>query len=93
MFVLNLHLKYIKLYMFYILLSFIFTFGICYMYNTEILYKISVELLKYEKGFIYTGITDAFFIYLKLSLLLTLILINPIITYFFLFFFNKSIFI
>lgn len=75
----------------YFLFSFIATFCVCFYYKVELFYLISNFFLHYEDGFIYTSIFDPLIIYIKLSLLFSLIFIYPIFGYLIVFYFLKSL--
>ena len=74
----------------YLILSFIFTVLICFIYRVELFFLISNFFLKYEDGFIYTSLLDPLFIYIKVSILSSLFWVFPIFIYFLGFFFFRA---
>jgi sec-independent protein translocase protein TatC len=76
-----LHLKEIKFRVFYIILSYLLTFIINYLYHEELLIILNKPLIKSKiiDHFIYTNITEAFFSYLKLVTFISILFIIPII--------------
>lgn len=88
----NLWINFIELKyrLFYFLYSFLLTLLVCFTYRIEIFFLISNFFLEYENGFIYTSLLDPLIIYIKLSLLVTTILVFPVFIYLFGFFFFRS---
>ena len=76
------HLKDLKIKVFYLIISFIITLLICIYYRIHILFLISRTFLLLKKKFIFTKISTAFWIYLKLSTITSLIFILPLFFYF-----------
>ena len=84
------HLNELKVRTFYFVFSFLFTFICSYIYRVEIFYSISKLFLQHERGFIYTGILDPFFVYLQLAFFVSLVFIYPYFVYIYGFYFFKS---
>ena len=74
----------------YYLISFFFTFFTCFYFKVELFFLISSMFLFYETGFIYTSLLEPFIIYIKLSLLFSLLFSFPYYIYSILYFFYKS---
>ena len=75
---------------FYISITLLFTFLVCFYYKIELFFLISNFFLKFEDGFIYTSLLDPILIYLKLAFLFSWIFSIPIVIYIYGFFFIKS---
>ena len=71
----------------YFVFSFIGTFSTCFYFKVELFYLISNFFLRYENGFIYTGLLDPLLIYIKLTFFSSLIFGVPLIIYFYGFYF------
>ena len=86
------HLTDLRIKTFYLILSYIVTFVICFGYRVNILLGISKFFVILNKKFIFTKISTGFWVYLKLSMITALILIIPIFIYFLILFLLKGIF-
>ncbi len=86
----SINLNELKFRIFYSIITFFFTFLICFYYKVELFFIVSSPFLNYKYGFIYTGLMEPFIIYLKISLLFSIIFTLPIYFYNFSFFFFKS---
>ena len=75
------HFKEFKLRMSYLVFSFLTTFFICYYYSFEILYLFVKPLLNYNKNFIFTDLTEAFYTTIQLNLIVSIYMLIPFITY------------
>ena len=84
------HFNELKVRTFYFLISFISTFFISYLYRIEIFYSISKLFLQHERGFIYTGVLDPFFVYIQLSLFISFVFTFIFSIYIYGFYFFKS---
>ena len=76
----------------YFFISFIFTFIFCYYYYVDIIYLYVKPFLKYHKVFIFTELTEAFYVTLKISTITTLCLLFPMAWYMIWCFFIPSCF-
>ena len=81
------NLEELKLKFFYFLFSLLITFLVSFNYKEELLFLVSLPFLNFNKFFIYTGLLDPIFIYLKLSISFSFFLTFPIFVYFISFFF------
>ena len=75
------HVKELKLRACYLGLSFLLTFFICYYYSFEILYLFVKPFLNYEKNFIFTDLTEAFYTTIQLNLVVSMYILVPFIIY------------
>ena len=75
------HFKEFKLRISYLVFSFLTTFLICYYYSFEILYLFVKPLLNYNKNFIFTDLTEAFYTTIQLNLIVSIYMLIPFITY------------
>lgn len=82
----------LKYRLFYYLISYFFTFFVCFYFKVELFFLISSIFLNYETGFIYTNLIEPFIIYLKLSFFFSLLFTFPYYIYCILYFFYKSFF-
>ncbi len=87
------HGKELKLRGYYLGFSFLITFFICYYYSFEILYLFVKPFLSYEKNFIFTDLTEAFYTTIKLSFIISFYILIPFIIYQFWCFFIPSSFL
>lgn len=87
------HLFEIKLRCFYLILSAIITFLICYNYQLEIVYIIGRPFIQLNQTFIFLELTEAFYTLIKISTLLTGVVIIPLIMYHFWCFFVPSLYL
>lgn len=88
----NININYIELKfrIFYSIYSFLTIFIICFSYRVEIFYLISSFFLLFKEGFIYTGLLDPIIVYLKLSILSSILISFPFFIYLIGMFFFKS---
>lgn len=86
------HFKELNYRIIYYIISFLFTFCICFFFRVELFFLIAHIFLNYEHGFIYTNLFDPLIIYLKLSLFFAFIFTLPFFLYLFVFFFLRSLF-
>lgn len=77
---------------FYAFVSFIYCFTISILYKIELFYSISKLFLKLQNYFIYTSILDPIIIYIKLSILSSIIFSFPLFIYLFVYFSFRSIY-
>ncbi len=77
---------------FYLILSFFFTFITCYYYCVELTYIFVNPFLKYHRPFIFTELTEALYITLKICTITSICLLFPIICYIIWCFFIPSCF-
>lgn len=75
------HVKEFKLRTCYLGFSFLITFFICYYYSFEILYLFVKPFLNYEKNFIFTDLTEAFYTTIQLNLIVSISILIPFIIY------------
>lgn len=75
------HLLEIKWRLFYITFSAICIFLICYNSPVEIVYIIGKPFLKFQQTFIFLDLTEAFYTFLKISFILTVLLSFPFTFY------------
>jgi sec-independent protein translocase protein TatC len=77
------HFDELKCRLSYILLSFLFTFLVCYIYSTELFYILTLPLIKtqYMDNFIYTNLVEIIYLYIKLALCSSVYLTLPLILY------------
>jgi len=87
------HIKEFKLRICYLALSFLITFFSCYYYSFEILYLFVKPFLGYEKNFIFTELTEAFYTTVTLNLIVSLYVLTPFLIYQFWCFFIPSSFL
>ncbi len=88
----SINLNELKFRIFYYIITLVFTFLIFFNYKVELFFLISSIFLNYKCGFIYTGLMEPFIIYLKISILFSIIFTLPIYFYNFGFFFFKSLY-
>ena len=86
------HLFEIKLRCFYLILSSIITFLICYNYQVEIVYIFGRPFIQFNQTFIFLELTEAFYTLIKISTLLTGVVIIPVLIYHFWCFFVPSLY-
>lgn len=86
------HLFEIKLRCFYLILSVIITFLICYNYQLEIVYIFGRPFIQLNQTFIFLELTEAFYTLIKISTLLTGVVILPFLMYQFWCFFVPSLY-
>lgn len=87
------HVKELKLRTCYLGFSFLTTFFISYYYSFEILYLFVKPFLNYEKSFIFTDLTEAFYTTIKLNLIISIYILIPFIIYHIWCFFIPSTFL
>lgn len=75
------HVKELKLRTCYLGFSFLITFFICYYYSFEILYLFVKPFLNYEKNFIFTHLTEAFYTTIQLNFIVSIYILIPFIIY------------
>ena len=75
------HVKELKFRACYLGLSFLLTFFICYYYSFEILYLFVKPFLNYDKNFIFTDLTEAFYTTIQLNLVVSMYILVPFIIY------------
>lgn len=75
------HFLEFKLRLIYSIISFICTFLACYYYYFEIMYIFTKPFLYYEKNFIFTDLTEAFYTSIQISFFFSLYLILPLCMY------------
>lgn len=75
------HLLEIKLRFFYFILSMICTFAISYNCQIEIVYIIGKPFIELQQTFIFLELTEALYTLLKISTILTLLVICPFLLY------------
>ena len=75
------HLLEIKLRFFYLIFSLLSTFLVCYNYKIEIVYIIGKPFFELQQTFIFLELTEAFYTLLRISTILTLLIILPFIFY------------
>jgi sec-independent protein translocase protein TatC len=75
------HIKEVKLRTCYLGFSFLITFLSCYYYSFEILYLFVKPFLSYEKNFIFTDLTEAFYTTIQLNFIVSIYLLIPFIIY------------
>lgn len=86
------HVKELKLRTCYLVFSFLITFFVCYYYSFEILYLFVKPFLNYEKNFIFTDLTEAFYTTIQLNFIVSIFILIPFIIYQFWCFFIPSSF-
>lgn len=84
------HLHEIKIRFFYLLFSTISTFFISYNYQLEMVYLLGKPFIELQQTFIFLELTEAFYTLLKISTLITLLVIFPFFLYQFWSFFIPS---
>lgn len=84
------HLTEFKYRILYYLLSFVFTFIICFLFRVQLFFLISHIFLNYKTGFIYTNLVDPIVVYIKLSFFFSMLFTLPFFIYLFIFFFLRS---
>lgn len=84
------HFFEIKLRFFYLILSTLCTFFIFYHYQIEIVYIIGKPFLELQQTFIFLELTEAFYTLLRISAILTILMVIPFIVYHFWSFFIPS---
>lgn len=75
------HIKELKLRTYYLCFSFFITFLSCYYYSFEILYLFVKPFLSYEKHFIFTDLTEAFYTTIQLNFIVSIYLLLPFLIY------------
>lgn len=86
------HLVEIKSRIFYLIFSIIFTFLISYSYPLEIVYIIGKPFVESQQTFVFFELTEAFYTLLRISTLMTFIVIIPFFFYHFWTFFIPSLY-
>ena len=76
------HFEEFKIRFVYILISSIFTFCSCFYFKTELFFILSWFFLNLENKFIYTNLFDPLLLYIKVSILFTIIFTLPCNIYF-----------
>jgi sec-independent protein translocase protein TatC len=87
------HVKELRLRTNYLGFSFLITFFICYYYSFEILYLFVRPFLNYEKNFIFTDLTEAFYTTIQLNFIVSIYILIPFIIYHIWCFFIPSTFL
>lgn len=77
----KIHFIELKYRFFYLFISFIITFIICCNNFDAFLYILTSKIIEYDRSFAYVSVTEPFFVYLKVSLLFTVIFIFPVFVY------------
>ena len=75
------HIKELKLRIFYLTISFLCTFFSCYYYSFEMIYLFVKPFLAYEKNFIFTDLTEAFYTTIKLNFIISIYTLIPFLIY------------
>lgn len=75
------HLLELKWRLFYLIFSAICTFIMCYNYQIEIVYVIGKPFLELQQTFIFLELTEAFYTLLKISTILTGLVLIPLCVY------------
>ena len=75
------HIKEVKLRIFYLIISFLCTFFSCYYYSFEMIYLFVKPFLAYEKNFIFTDLTEAFYTTIKLNFIISIYTLVPFLIY------------
>ena len=75
------HGKELKLRTCYLVFSFLITFFVCYYYSFEILYLFVKPFLNYEKNFIFTDLTEAFYTTVQLNFIVSIYVLIPFTIY------------
>ena len=75
------HIKELKLRIFYLTISFLCTFFTCYYYSFEMIYLFVKPFLAYEKNFIFTDLTEAFYTTIKLNFIISIYILIPFLIY------------
>lgn len=78
---LNNHLLEIKFRVFYLILSALCTFFLCYNYQIEIVYIVGKPFMELQQTFVFLELTEAFYTLLRISLIITLFLVLPFFFY------------
>ena len=74
------HIKELKLRIIYILITIIINLIICFYFYEEIFFIISYSLFQIKNvSFIYTDLSEAFIVYIKLTIIFSLFFTYPII--------------
>ena len=76
----------------YFLISFIITFLVCYYYYVDIIYLYVNPFLKYHRVFIFTELTEALYVTLKICTITTICVLFPMVWYMIWCFFIPSCF-
>lgn len=84
------NLNELKLRSVYFLISFVLLFIVNFNYSLELVYLSSKFFLDLGQKFIYTSLLDPLYIYLKLSFFYSLIFVQPVFFYLFIYFFLKG---
>ena len=79
----NIHYHFIeiKLRFFYLFLSTMCTFLLCYNFQIEIVYIISKPFIELQQTFIFLELTEAFYTLIKICTILTLLFLTPLLFY------------
>ena len=75
------HIKEFKLRILYLIISFLCTFFSCYYYSFEMIYLFVKPFLVYEKNFIFTDLTEAFYTTIKLNFIISIYILIPFLIY------------
>ena len=75
------HLQELKWRTFYVIISSLNTFIMCYNYQLEMVYLLGKPFLELQQRFIFLELTEAFYTLLKISTLLTVVVILPLSVY------------
>lgn len=74
-----------------VIFSYLLLLSLSFFYRIELLFLFSESFLKLQDKFIYTGLFDPLFIYLKIIFIFSLVIEIPLFFYFIGFFFFKSL--
>lgn len=92
MITLRIHLKELQIKLFYLLFSWINIFFICFLYKIKLFFYVAKPLILFNKQFIFTDLSSGFWVYFKLSFLISLIFLMPLVIYFVSLFLLKGLF-
>ncbi len=86
------HIDFFKFKSFFLVFSFILTFIVCFFFRLELFFFLGKVLIPLKKRLIFTGLSSAFWSYIKLSLYTSLIFVSPLTVYLILLYSLKGIY-
>ena len=88
----NYHWQDIKIKLYFILISFILTFFINFIFRIELFYFLGQVFIQFNKNIIFTKLSTGFWVYFKLAMWSSLFFLIPLILYFIFLFLLKGFF-
>ena len=86
------HLQDLKIKLYFILISFILTFFINFIFRIELFYFLGQVFIQFQKNIIFTKLSTGFWVYFQLATWSTLFFLTPLVLYFSFLFLLKGFF-